>query len=238
MDRKPVTLSGGEKQRVALGRCLVRDPQVFLLDEPLTNLDAKIRAAMRVEIKNIQKEIGGTMVIATPDEIEALAMADKIAVFNLGNIHQYDETPTVYDKPNDTFVAGFVGRPPMNMIDCSLNEKNGKFALDCGIFTVDVSKDMGSLIKEKATGSELILGIRAEHLDVSRQEIKNGIETEMYASEPFGTDTIVELLIGDNIFRTWVPIEVVYNFGEKLWMSFDRNNLYVFDKKTEKAIYS
>ncbi|RLE71312.1 MAG: glycerol-3-phosphate ABC transporter ATP-binding protein, partial [Thermoprotei archaeon] len=132
LDRKPSQLSGGQQQRVALARALAKEPQIFLMDEPLSNLDAKLRIMMRAELKRMQKELGITTIYVTHDQVEAMTMADRIAVLNLGRLQQYGTPDELYNKPSNVFVAGFIGSPPMNFIDGSLVETDDKLAIDIG----------------------------------------------------------------------------------------------------------
>jgi len=139
LDRKPRQLSGGQQQRVALGRALVRNPQVWLMDEPLSNLDAKLRVYMRAELKKLQKDLGITTIYVTHDQAEAMAMGDRIAVMDKGKILQYDEPHVVYEKPANIFVAGFLGSPPMNFVDATIVERDSQIILDAGVFELPTS---------------------------------------------------------------------------------------------------
>ena len=187
LDRKPAQISGGEAQRVALGRAIVREPKVFLMDEPLSNLDAKLRIYMRAELKRIQKDIGVTTVYVTHDQIEAMTMADKIAIMNFGNLQQVGSPREIYDHPTNMFVAGFIGTPPMNFLDCTLIEKDGSYFLDSGEFILSISHDIGRIVREKATGSELILGIRPEDISLEKKQThEEVIKSEVYITEPLG----------------------------------------------------
>ena len=141
LDRKPRQLSGGQQQRVALGRALVRTPKVFLMDEPLSNLDAKLRVYMRAELKKLQRDLKITTIYVTHDQAEAMAMADRIAVMNKGKILQYSEPNHVYEKPANLFVAGFIGSPPMNFIKASIVEKDSRIILDAGFFQYELERE-------------------------------------------------------------------------------------------------
>jgi len=235
LDRFPSQLSGGERQRVAMGRAIIRKPKVYLLDEPLTNLDAKLRVHMRAELRRMQEKLGTTTIYATPDELEARIIADRIAVMDRGKILQYDRPDVLYDHPKNLFVAGFIGTPSMNFMDCTFVEMGGKAFLDVGEFLYDVS-EFRELIKEQSTSSELILGIRPEHISISKEKNKeDDIQAEVYVIEPVGSRIIVNLAIGQYLLKANVRrlgIEV----GEKVWITFDKNHLHVIDKKTEKVI--
>jgi multiple sugar transport system ATP-binding protein len=234
--RKPKQLSGGEQQRVALGRAIVREPKVFLMDEPLSNIDAKLRLYMRTELKRLQKDLSITTAYVTHDQAEAMTMADRIALMNHGALLQLSTPMTTYHSPSSTFVAGFLGSPPMNFIDCSFVYKDGKAFLDAGTFTLDVS-EFGAVINENSTSSEVVLGVRPEDTLVQEDRPRgDAVEAEVYVVEPLGADIIVDLKIGQNILKAETPEGFLADVGKKVWVSFRRNKLHIFDKKTEKAI--
>jgi len=234
LDRVPGQLSGGEAQRVALGRAIIRNPKVFLLDEPLANLDAKLRVHMRVEIRKLQERLGVTTICVTHDQVEAMAMADRIAVMHQGKIRQLGTASDLYDKPEDLFVAGFIGSPPMNFIDCTYEEE--KKALISEVFSLEIPKNLGKEIKEHATGSELILGVRPQDISVHEKQTPNSISAEVYAIEPLGHETIFDLKLGDKIIKACTHPTYTINLGGKIWMTFNMDKMHLIDKKTEKAI--
>jgi len=236
LDRMPKQLSGGEQQRVALARALIRRPKAFLLDEPLSNLDAKLRVMMRAELKRLQKELGVTTVYVTHDQAEAMTMADRIAIMKDGKIQQVGSPADVFNKPVNLFVAGFIGSPPMNFMECTTIEKDGQFLLDAGEFQLDVT-DFKDIIKKNATSSELVLGIRPDNVIVSKER-KEGLVTKatVYVVEPLGSETIIDLAIGDNIIKARTLEAVDLKMGDEVWVGFDMERLHIFDKKTEKAI--
>jgi len=237
LDRKPKQLSGGEAQRVALGRAIVRDPRVFLMDEPLSNLDAKLRIYMRAELKRLQKDLGVTTVYVTHDQVEAMTMADEVAIMNLGVLQQLGDAHEIFDHPASLFVAGFIGSPPTNFMDCTLTEKNGSCFLDAGTFVLPIPDDIGKIIKEKATSSELILGVRPEDISLGRKRApEKFIEAEIYVTEPLGSEVIVDLKVGDNLVKAKATPDFSMSIGEKVWIGFNKEKMHLFDKKTEKAI--
>jgi len=236
LDRKPAQLSGGQQQRVALARALVKQPQLFLMDEPLSNLDAKLRVLMRAEIKRLQKQLGITTIYVTHDQIEAMTMADRVAVLNKGELQQYSSADELYNKPRNLFVAGFIGSPPMNFIDCTLVEKEGNYYLDAGSFMVKLPIDLGKLVAEKATGPELVLGVRPEDLKISLKPTENSIESNVYVLEPLGKDTIVNVKLGDTLIKIIAPLYIRLSIGDRIWIVYDLDKIHIFDKKTEKAI--
>lgn len=237
LGRKPKQLSGGEAQRVALGRAIVRDPKVFLLDEPLSNLDAKLRIYMRAELKRLQHKLRVTTIYVTHDQVEAMTMADEIAIMNLGLLQQLGNANEIFNHPANLFVAGFIGSPPTNFIDCTFTEKDGSCLLDAGNFTFPVSDVISKIIKEKATGSELILGVRPEFIFLDKKRAPDRlIKAEVYVTEPMGSEVIVDLKIGENFIKAKVAPDFTISVGEKVWMGFNEEKMHLFDKKTEKAI--
>lgn len=238
LNRKPNQLSGGEMQRTALGRAIVRDPQVFLMDEPLSNLDAKLRLYMRVELKRLQKDIGVTTVYVTHDQVEAMTLADKVAIMNDGMLQQFGNAVEIFRHPASIFVAGFIGSPPMNLIQCNLTEGDEGVYLDAGSFTLTIPDNISELLKEKASGTELILGLRPEDIYIAKRQTPEAVmEGEIYVTEPLGSETIVDIQVGDNLVKANVDPDFIGRIGEKIWLSINKEKIHLFDKKTEKAIY-
>lgn len=233
LNRMPGQLSGGEAQRVALGRAIIRNPKVFLLDEPLANLDAKLRVHMRVELRKLQEQIGVTTICVTHDQAEAMTMAHRIAVMHQGKIRQIGTSADLYDKPEDLFVAGFIGSPAMNFIECSLDRDKGLVSAD---FTLQIPDQLKKDIKENATSSELILGVRPQDISIQEKQMPNSIGTEVYAIEPLGHETIFDLTLGEQILKASTHPTERIDLGDKVWMTFDVGKMHVIDKKTEKAI--
>lgn len=237
LDRKPKQLSGGEAQRTALGRAIVRDPKVFLMDEPLSNLDAKLRIYMRMELKRLQKQLEVTTIYVTHDQAEAMTMADKIDVMNLGAIQQLGSSSEIYNHPANLFVAGFIGSPPMNFIDCNFTEKNGSYVLAAATFTLPLLDDVKKMIQEKATSSELVFGTRPEDISIGKKRSQGEfIEAEVYAIEPLGSEVIVDLKVGDNVLKARTESTTRVDVGEKMWIGFNKEKIHVFDKKTMEVI--
>jgi multiple sugar transport system ATP-binding protein len=234
LNKLPKHLSGGEKQRVAIGRAIIRSPKVYLLDEPLTNLDAKIRASMRTELKKLTKELKMTIIYATPDQIEAMSMADRIAIMNFGNLLQCDVPIFLYENPVNMFVAGFIGNYAMNFIDCTIIEKNGNVFLDAGEFIYNISEYRELL--EKFINSEVILGIRPEHISISKtRQSEDSIEAKVSLIEPISHRIIFHLVIGKHSITVNTHL-IEANVGQKIWTTFNKNKIHIFDKKTENAI--
>jgi multiple sugar transport system ATP-binding protein len=218
LDRKPANLSGGQRQRVAIGRALVRDVDVFLFDEPLSNLDAKLRSDLRVEIKRLHQRLKNTMIYVTHDQIEAMTLADRIAIMKNGVIQQLDTPHVIYNKPVNLFVAGFIGSPSMNFL-------NG--AISGGTVQVDgLSIPLGAYAFQGATppdGTPIVLGVRPEHIDIGAAGNAHPFSTdaEIEIVEPMGSDTLGWTKIGETpaIFR--VDSEIDLNVGQKLRIGFD-----------------
>jgi ABC-type sugar transport system ATPase subunit len=235
LNRDVMSLSGGEQQRVALGRSLVKQPRVLLLDEPLTNLDAKLRAELRVELRRLQMDLGYTTILATPDQLEAMSMADRITVINYGVLQQCGTPREIYEHPANMFVAGFIGSPAMNFLKGTCIEKKGKILIDFGVFTYDVT-EFTDLLKD-FVGSELIFGIRPQDLSVNRQRTtKEALEVTVYEKEPLGYETIVNLRVGDHLIKTIAPPGFKVDVGDKVWLGFNKDKIHLFDAKTQKAV--
>lgn len=235
LKRKPKQLSGGEQQRVALGRAIVREPKVFLMDEPLSNIDAKLRLYMRAELKALQKRLGITTIYVTHDQVEAMSMADRIALMDMGSLLQVGAPDDIYSHPANEFVGGFMGSPPMNLIPCSILEKNSRLFLDASSFAVDVTEWRES-IGGKASGDEVTLGIRPEDISVST-ETADGIVGKVYVVEPLGSEFILDIEINNTIIKVLSHLKTIkVSPGESIRLTFDRERIHVFDKKTGEAL--
>lgn len=234
LDRNPGTFSGGERQRVALARAMVRRPRVYLLDQPLANLDAKIRESMRVELKRLAKELG-TIIYTTHDQ-QDLSMADRVAVFNGGEVQQCSTPEEVYSRPQNKFVAGFVGSPSMNFICCTYEEEKTKAFLSHRTFSYDVTA-YRNIITEKASNKECILGLRPQDIRVVDEPTsKDAIEGVVYVVEPMGPRSVLTLQVGEDLIKALVVSEFKAKTGDKKYIEFDNNKIHIFDRKTEKAI--
>jgi len=245
LNRQPGRLSGGEQQRVALGRAIVRRPKVFLMDEPLTNLDPKERVEMRAELKRLQNDIGATTIYVTHDQIEAMSMGDRIAVMNEGVLQQVGAPGDVYHNPTSLFVAGFMGNPPMNLLDCEIAKENAKAFLKVPYtqLSIPLSDEQTKKVEENATSPQLVLGVRAEDIDLSKEPKSEYYESSLFILEPLGSENIIDLNLGENP-ETQLPIilkaRTLPTFwsstGDKLWLGFDRAKMRIFDRNTEKLI--
>lgn len=234
LERKPAELSGGQKQRVALGRAIVRDPKVFLMDEPLSNLDAKLRVLMRIELKNIQRDLGVTTIYVTHDQVEAMTMADRIVVLKDGKIQQFSTPDDIYQHPKNHFVAGFVGSPPMNFLDCSFIEKKGSGYLVGDGFELRLDKPMSRLIQDSGE-SELILGIRPEDVSIHpKKGQKNIFVGEFEAIEKLGNESILHLKFGKNAIRILIsePFDSVPR--KKIKFYINEQKIHLFSSRGDK----
>ncbi len=246
--RTPNQLSGGETQRVGLGRAMVRRPQVFLMDEPISNLDAKLRTEMRAEIRWRQRELGTTTFYVTHDQIEAMSMADRIAVLEAGRIQQLGTPSDIYNHPTNLFVAGFIGNPSMNCIPCDISSANGQLQLTLANTTGNnntVTIEDNQIVKtlnESTSDGETVFGTHAEDVIISHQPIPNAFQAEVYSVEPLGAETIVELTLGPDAAgaRTILKAVTAPNFeaeiGQQLYVSFVSERMHFFDKNTGDAI--
>ena len=225
LERKPSALSGGQRQRAALARAVVREPQVFLMDEPLSNLDAKLRQAMRVQIKHLQRQLKITTVYVTHDQIEAMTLADRIVIMQGGAIQQIGTPDEIYSDPENTFVAGFIGAPPMNLIDGHIHS---------GIFTAENIKISG--INSKTDGA-IKLGVRPEDCSVIEAETKTSHMTgEVYSVEPTGDTTFLTLRVGQNQLEIKADRSYRANLGLVEKVALDTERLYFFDVETGERV--
>ncbi len=225
LDRKPKQLSGGQRQRVALGRAIVRNPKVFLMDEPLSNLDAKLRVQMRAEIKKLHEKLQTTFIYVTHDQTEALTMGDRIVVLDKGKIQQVDTPTNIYNNPQNKFVAGFIGSPQMNFIDSTII--NNTLIMTEPI--IELSRD----IMEKLHNRHYVtIGIRPENMTNPNGRIKLNVKVEM--TELLGSEQIAYFNIGEN--RCSAKLSAEQNIGEYLELSLDSNEFLYFDQKTGERI--
>jgi multiple sugar transport system ATP-binding protein len=233
LTRKPKQLSGGQRQRVALGRAMVREPSVFLMDEPLSNLDAKLRVYMRAELKKLQKDIGITTIYVTHDQVEAMTMGDRVAILNEGVLQQFNHASEIYFHPVNVFVAGFIGTPPTNFFDCSLTNE-GSYAFDAGAFTYPFPDYLRE--KAKEWPSSLVLGVRPQDVLIHKRGNKDFIKGQLEIDEPLGDRQVFDLKVGDYLVKALVDPDFKADVGEELWLEFPPSKIYVFDRKTGQAL--
>jgi multiple sugar transport system ATP-binding protein len=233
LDRKPAALSGGQRQRVAIGRALVRDVDVFLFDEPLSNLDAKLRSELRVEIKRLHSRLNNTMVYVTHDQIEALTLADRIAVMRGGLIQQLAAPQEIYNRPSNLFVAGFIGSPSMNFLHGATVD--GGAAFQFGSTRINLAGYEGGAILER---SKAILGLRPEHLHIQdHAEPGLTIPAVVEIDEPMGADSLVWLEAEGGLqMSVRVPVERRMSSGTKVHLKVDISKASIFDTGTEQRV--
>ncbi|NVM45305.1 MAG: ABC transporter ATP-binding protein [Candidatus Lokiarchaeota archaeon] len=236
LERKPKQLSGGQRQRVALARAIVREPNVFLMDEPLSNLDAKLRVFARAELKRLHKKLGITFIYVTHDQIEALSMGTTIAILNNGKIEQVGEPDVIYNSPKNLFVAGFIGSPPMNMLDGSLKKENGSLHLDLGFTDYKLPNDMQKLNEGKY--KEIILGIRPEDVLISKEAVNKSFRATIDIIEPMGREIEIHLDVGGKSIICVVRKIENLEIGEEIYMTFNDKKIHLFDKNTEENIFA
>src|SRR5580658_9508998 len=198
LDRRPKALSGGQRQRVAMGRAIVRNPQAFLMDEPLSNLDAKLRVEMRLEIARIQRLLGVATLYVTHDQVEAMTMGDRVAVLRDGKLQQVDTPEELYDRPANEFVAGFIGSPPMNLIHCHARAGADRVELVFGSQSIELPWNYTSSHALPASGLDTIVGVRPEDVTISDASATNTLRTRVERREALGDEILVHLSLDDN----------------------------------------
>lgn len=236
LDRKPMELSGGQKQRVAIGRAIVREPQLFLFDEPIAHLDAKLRAHMRGELKIMQRELGTTMVYVTHDQLEALSMADRIAVMHEGVLQQLGTPQEIYNEPVNEWVAGFVGEPPMNFVDCDIHEKDGKVIVQHSQFSVPLSDKQAAVVR-KENVSGVRMAIRPDEVAISSASDINAIPAQILITEPLGGDMLVDVTLGEQKMLVKTKPDFTGGMGEQCYLTFNTERWHLFAKETGLAYF-
>ncbi|OGO27627.1 MAG: glycerol-3-phosphate ABC transporter ATP-binding protein [Chloroflexi bacterium RBG_16_52_11] len=239
LERKPRQLSGGQRQRVAVGRAIVREPKVFLFDEPLSNLDAKLRVETRANISKLHIQLQTTFIYVTHDQMEAMTMASRIAVLNKGILLQIDTPQTLYDKPDNLFVAGFIGSPSMNFFNAKLVKGDGTLHIDAGSYQVKVPQNRHSQLIPYE-GHQIIFGIRPEDIYnpnyAARDLNTETIPAKVDVTELMGNEIFVYLKNGDHSFIARVDPRSKYHIAEDVQVMFNMDNIHIFDKDTEVAI--
>lgn len=241
LDRKPKQMSGGQRQRVALGRAIVRDPQVFLLDEPLSNLDAKLRVQTRAEISKLHQRLGTTFIYVTHDQVEALTMADRIAVMRDGVLQQVDSPQHLYDHPGNIFVAGFIGSPSMNFFSGTITGTLDEMYVDSGAVRLRLSQNEVEQLGQENIGKEIIFGVRPEDIHhpqyVPAGVTESLIEASVDVTELMGNEIFVYMVGGeDQNFIARVDPRSDVRAGDKVQMAFNADKIHIFDRTTEKNI--
>ncbi len=228
LDRKTDKLSGGEMQRVSIGRAIVREPKAFLMDEPLSNLDAKLREALRSELKDLQMKLGATFLFVTHDQIEAMSMGDKVGVLNAGRIVQVGTPQEIYNAPRDAFVAGFVGSPAMNLLDGEL--RGGRVLAMAGKLVLPLD---GAAGKAAGNSRPITVGIRSEDVRVGPGE---AVEARVHDVENHGVEKIVTLRVDETLFKATIPATHSIDIEGTVKFSWNPRKLHCFDRKTGENI--
>ncbi len=235
LHRKPRALSGGQRQRVALGRAMVREPAVFLLDEPLSNLDAKLRTEMRSRISMLHKELKTTFVYVTHDQTEAMTMGDRIVVMKDGVVQQFDTPQVLYNHPQNVFVAGFIGSPQMNLIDAVIKKNNDSFYADFSGFNINLPKRMSKYLSEYEN-KKVIFGIRPENMSISNGNSENTIKLHIEIAEMTGADYFLYGNLGDKKIIANVSSNQNIESEKDYFLKLDIDRIHIFDKINERLI--
>ena len=237
LDRKPKALSGGQRQRVAMGRAFVRDPKVFLMDEPLSNLDAKLRNQMRAEIIKLRNKIDTTFIYVTHDQVEAMTLGDRIVIMKDGFIQQIGTPQEVFDHPANLFVAGFIGMPQMNLFDAKLVKKDGKYGVEVDNIYVELSEEKQARLEAKnVPEQQVVLGVRPDHISLAEEGIRGrvdvselmGSSVHLHISEEGGNDVVVIVPTNGRAHN--------FPMGTEVHLTFEGNVAHVFSKETEKNL--
>jgi multiple sugar transport system ATP-binding protein len=241
LDRKPKALSGGQRQRVAMGRAIVREPKVFLMDEPLSNLDAKLRVQMRIEISKLHNRLQTTIIYVTHDQTEAMTLGTRIVVMKDGVIQQVDTPENLYQSPCNLFVAGFIGSPSMNFADAEVTQADGKVSLTFSGHTIVVPEGKADALKSYV-GKTVVIGIRPEDIHDEQVFIESSkdsvIEAEIRVREMLGAEIYLYFDIDATTFTARVNPRSTAKVGDTVQFAIDMSKLHVFDKETEKVIFN
>ncbi len=234
LDRYPAQLSGGQQQRVALGRALIKEPALLLFDEPLSNLDARLRLTMRAEIKRLQMELGITSIYVTHDQVEAMTLADRIAVMREGRLQAFATPEELYERPRTLFVAGFIGNPPMNFTQVEVIQQDGQYLAVNPDMRLAVDPDRGS----RAAGrGRVIMGIRPEHITLARDGEPAHLEAEVYLVEPLGRDDLINARVGKETHLHFLADPALkLRIGDRVRLRVDTSRVQFFDPETEQSL--
>ena len=235
----PSELSTGQQQRVAIGRALIRRPKVFLMDEPLGQLDGRTRAEMRASLKRLQRDLGITTVYVTHDQIEAQSLGDKIVVMRLGVIQQVGSPQEIYNRPANLFVAGFIGTPSMNFLECTVRRENGQSTLRNDQFTLTLIPEMAQKVADVSGGAPLVMGIRPEHVRLSLEAQPDAIPVAVEVVEPQSNEYVVGLKLGERLIKAKQDRRQMGfrpQVGQTAWARFLQNKMHLFDMETEACL--
>ena len=236
LGRRPKQLSGGQRQRVAMGRAIVRNPKVFLFDEPLSNLDAKMRGQMRIEIKRVHQHLNTTTIYVTHDQVEAMTLADRVVVMNNGQIEQMGTPDEIYNNPKTGFVAGFIGAPAMNFISCKLEKGSEGLYINITKGTVLSIPEAKNISLSNYINKDIILGIRPEHISENKQEHSLKVEAKLNIVEPLGMETMVYFSINNSqVCGKVLPDHTIQN-GKVINLYFNSLKFYFIDPETDLVL--
>lgn len=236
LDRMPVHLSDGQKQRVSIGRAIVREPGAFLMDEPISHLDSMLRARMRREIRHLQKELGTTTVYVTHDQLEATAMADRIAVMNLGELQQFGTPTAIFEHPANVFVADFVGEPPMNFLEAEIVTDEGRHVLHGEGFSVELSCPRLTGTLNDSDHARLVLGVRPMHIGVCRSKVDGAIPARVYTEEFLDEFKVITTLVGGNRVLVETKPDLRLQIDEVVWLTLPGEKVHLFDPDTGESL--
>ena len=244
LQRKPKALSGGQRQRVAIGRAIVRHPQVFLMDEPLSNLDAKLRNQMRAELIKLRQNVNTTFVYVTHDQTEAMTLGDRIVIMKDGYIQQIGTPQQVFNHPANLFVAGFIGSPQMNFFDAELTASNGRYAVRLGNAVIDLPEETQKALKAKGqTPQKVVMGIRPEHIVLTNANHAGAVSAKVDVSEMMGSELYVHVTaVGKDCVMRIATIDLPqenrlgFKFGDQLYFTFDGALAHIFDPETSQNL--
>lgn len=240
LNRTPKEISGGQKQRVGIARAMVREPAAFAMDEPLSHLDAKLRAYMRAELKRLQKDLGITTVFVTHDQLEAMTMADRVAVMNFGLLQQHGTPQQLYQQPTNVFVAKFIGEPSMNLLACEMIDEGDQTHLIGESIKLNIPAELRQQVHERSTTQKLLLGVRPQHLNLFHGQAdgndRNVIAGTVYVSEPLGTEVLVRVRVGKELVQVLTGDDVSVDLDEPVTLEIPPDRFFLFDTETEKRI--
>jgi multiple sugar transport system ATP-binding protein len=235
LDRYPAQMSGGQRQRVAVARAIAYDAEVLLMDEPLSNLDALLRLEMRAELKSLLNKLGTTTIYVTHDQIEALSMGDRIAVMRDGEILQLDTPTTIYDRPTDQFVGGFIGNPPMNFFDAQIRREDGKTRAHIGDFSLTPLPEFNEVLQQY-DGKHVDVGIRAENMEALSEPATDALKVVVDVLEPLGSQNLLTIRVGRDLIKLSTHPDFPAKMGQEIWIRFPSSKIRWFDPDTRKAI--
>jgi len=241
LDRYPKEISGGQKQRVGIARALVREPVAFAMDEPLSHLDAKLRAYMRAELKRLQKELGITTAFVTHDQLEAMTMADRVAVMDLGVLQQHGTPQELFQQPANVVVASFIGEPAMNLLPCEMQDEGERTHLIGEGVNLELTPAVRQKAREQATGKNVLLGVRPQHAVLHRAgEVepngRNVVSGTVYIAEPLGTEQLVRVRVGSELVQVLTGDDFQVDMDETVLLEVPADRFFLFDIQTEKRI--